>query len=546
MADRQDRPVLDVAGYSMAYRTEEGRYDALRDITLRIRRGETHALVGESGSGKSTLAWAIMRYLAPNAEDTGGAILVSGEDMLGASKRDLDRLRGRKVAMVFQDPSSALNPTLRMGEQITEVLMRHRGMSRAQALAEAEAALTRTGIRRPAELMKRFPHEASGGEKQRVVIATAFACEPDLILFDEPTTALDILTAKQILELFVTLKAETGVAALYISHDLGLVSRIADTVSVIYKGEIVESGPAAEVLTAPRHAYTRRLLAALPRPDERIAVPAPAAQPPLLSVDTVSVRYGAPGWLTRKLDPSAKAHYGARDVSLDIRPGELLGVVGESGSGKSTIARAATGLAEFEGAIRFGGRDFTSRRAFDRAYRREVQIVFQHPDASLNPRETIGRILARPLRLYGLVPRGQVEARVRELLEMVLLPAEYASRHPHQLSGGEKQRVAIARAFAAEPKLVICDEVTAALDVSVQAAVARLLVDLQARSGAACLFITHDLNLVRQLAHRIAVMQHGALVDAFDVADAGAPGRHPYTRALLDAVPVPQPLRDPA
>ncbi|MDB6454211.1 dipeptide ABC transporter ATP-binding protein [Falsirhodobacter sp. 20TX0035] len=537
------RPILEVHKYSMDYLTDEGRVQALREVSLSIAKGETHALVGESGSGKSTLAWSIMRYLAPNAEETGGAILVSGEDMIGKSAAQIRKMRGNRIAMVFQDPSTSLNPTMRMGEQLVEVLMRHRGLNRKAAWAEGKAGLARTGIAKPAEMMLRFPHEASGGEKQRVGIATAFACDPELIIFDEPTTALDILTANQILDLFVTLRNETGVAALYISHDLGLVSRIAHTVSVIHRGRIVEQGTVDQVFRAPAHDYTRGLMAAVPKPLERIAVPGPTTTTSLIQLEGVTVRYGDPGWLTRMLNPQAIGHTGAESVTLDVRPGELLGIVGESGSGKSTIAKVASGLNAFTGTIHFDGRAFTSRDALDHAYRRDVQIVFQHPDSSLNPRQTIGTILSRPLKLYGIVPADQVQARVRELLEMVLLPADFATRYPHQLSGGQKQRVAIARAFAAEPKLVICDEVTAALDVSVQAAVARLLVDLQARSGAACLFITHDLNLIRQLAHRIAVMQRGRLVDLFDVADADGPGRHPYTRALLDAVPV---LESPA
>ncbi|MFD2237569.1 dipeptide ABC transporter ATP-binding protein [Aureimonas populi] len=538
-ASTQLRPVLEVTDYSLAYDTDEGRLEALKSVSLSIRRGETHALVGESGSGKSTLAFAIMRYLAPNAVDLGGAILLSGEDMIGSTPAELDALRGRRVAMVFQDPGSALNPSIRLGEQLAEVLVRHRRMSREEAWREGEQALARTGISDPKAMMRRYPHEASGGEKQRVVIATAFACNPELIIFDEPTTALDILIANQILELFLKLREETGVAALYISHDLGLVARVADKVSVIHRGRIVESGPVHEVFRKPRDAYTRRLIEAVPKPDERITVSTPEAGGALFSAERIGVQYGRPGWLTRMLDRSAAAHPGASDVSFDIRAGELLGIVGESGSGKSTIAKAATGLVDFEGSFHFEGRDFKGSAAFDRAYRRNVQIVFQHPDASLNPRQTIGGILSRPLLLYGIVPRRAVAGRVRELLEMVRLPADHAGRYPHQLSGGEKQRVAIARAFAAEPKLVICDEITAALDVSVQATVARLLVDLQRDFGAACLFITHDLNLVRQLAHRIAVMQRGRLVDLFGVEEAMSADRHPYTRALLGAVPAP-------
>jgi peptide/nickel transport system ATP-binding protein len=533
-----NRPVLEVANYSLAYDTEDGPVEAVKRVSFKVFRGQTHAIVGESGSGKSTLAWAITRSLPANARDLSGAIVLTGQSMLDRSPEEVARLRGSTVSMVFQDPSASLNPSMRLGDQVAEVLRQHRGMSWAAARTEAAAAIARTGIRDPGAMMQRFPHEASGGEKQRILIATAFACNPQLIIFDEPTTALDILTAKQILELFVQLREETGVAALYISHDIGLVARIADTVSVLYQGEVVEEGPVEQVFRQPRHAYTQQLMAALPRPQDRLAIAAPEATAPLLKMEHISVSYNVPNFLTRLLSPGTKASFGAKGVSLEVMPGELLGIVGESGSGKSTIAKAATGLNAFDGRITFDGRVFDCMDGLDRTYRRQVQIVFQHPDSSLNPRETIGRILARPLRLYDLCPEAQIEARVRELLEMVLLPPEFARRYPHQLSGGQKQRVAIARAFAAEPKLVICDEITASLDVSVQAAVARLLVDLQARSGAACLFITHDLNLIRQLAHRIVVMQEGQVVDCFDAADAEAPDRAFYTRALLDAVPV--------
>lgn len=533
-----DQPVLDVQNYSMVYDTEAGRVEALKNVSLSVRQGETHAIVGESGSGKTTLAWAIMRYLPENAHDLNGAILLGGADLIGMSQVALTDLRGRRVSMVYQDPSSSLNPSMTLGDQVSEVLRRHRGMSPAEARIETQAALKRTGIRDPAAIMKRYPHEASGGEKQRVIIATAFACNPELIIFDEPTTALDILTANQIIELFLKLRDESGVAAIYISHDLGLVSRVANTVSVLYQGKVVEQGDVATVFGAPVHPYTQRLLASLPRPEDRLAIDAPNDDAALMTLENVGVCYYAPSLLTRLLEPKTTAVYGARNISFSVKPGELLGVVGESGSGKSTIAKAATGLHPFEGKITFDGKTYENAKAFNREYRRQVQIIFQHPDGSLNPRETIGRILARPLLLYELAPRAQVADRVAELLEMVLLPREFASRFPHQLSGGQKQRVAIARAFAAEPKLVICDEITASLDVSVQAVMARLLVDLQTRSGAACIFITHDLNLVRQLAHRIVVMRDGAVVESFATENSEQPDRAPYTQDLINAVPV--------
>ena len=532
--------VLEVRDYSLAYRTGEGLVQALSNVDFSIARGRTLGLVGESGSGKSSIAWAILRYLPANAVEGGGRILLSGEDMRAKTRQQVADIRGRRIGIVFQDPSTSLNPTLMLGRQIAEVLVRHRGLTEKQALAEGEALLARTGIARPAEMMRRYPHQASGGEKQRVVIATAFACNPECIVFDEPTTALDIVTARQIQDLFVRLQEDTGVAALYISHDLALVSRIAHDVAVIHRGAIVESGPAARIFGAPREDYTRMLIAAVPRPDRRLvdSRPPDGAQQ-LLGLESLTVRYGERSLLSRLLGRAQEQVVGARDIGFSVRKGEILGIVGESGSGKSTIARAIAGLNEFSGRLTLGDRSFSGRGALDRAYRRAAQIIFQNPDASLNPRQRVRDILSRPLKLYGIARgRAEIDRRVRELLAQVLLPPEFARRYPHQLSGGEKQRVAIARAFAAEPRLVLCDEITSSLDVSVQASIAQLLVDLQARTGTTCLFITHDLNLVRQLAHTIAVMYRGELVDLFPVGAADAPDRHPYTRTLLDAVPV--------
>lgn len=539
MTDVTAPPVLEVSGYSLSYRTPTGLVHALRDIDLSIPRGRTLGLVGESGSGKSSLAWSILRYLPGNAEENDGKITLSGENLRDRTPREIIEIRGRRISMVFQDPSTSLNPTMRLGEQLQEVLVRHRGLTPQEARDEGEAALARTGITHPGQMMQRYPHEASGGEKQRVVIAAAFACNPELIVFDEPTTALDIITAQAFLELFNGLQEETGVSALYISHDLGLVSKVADDVAVISKGCIVETGLCNDVFRNPQDPYSRQLIEAVPNPNLWLGTPRPPADAPrLLAAEGISVEYNRQTWLGRLLG-GKPSFMGARDVNLDVRKGELLGVVGESGSGKSTMAKVLSGLQNFDGTVQLGEQPFAARRHIDRAYRRAVQIVFQHPDASLNPRQRIREILNRPLKLYDIVPKSERKARIAQLLEQVLLPPEFADRFPHELSGGEKQRVAIARAFAAEPEVVICDEITASLDVSVQASVARLLVDLQRETGTSCLFITHDLNLVRQLAHRICVMQHGELVDSFDRDDALAPDRHPYTQALLKAVPTP-------
>ena len=531
-------PILDIAGYSLDYAAQAGFTRALDSVTLSIAKGEVLGLVGESGSGKTSLAWAIMRHLPESAREAG-LIRLTGQDLRAASEADIEAIRGKRIGMVFQDPSTSLNPTLPLGEQLAEVLTRHRGLTRAQAWAEGEERLAHVGLKLPRQMMRRYPHEASGGEKQRVVIATAFACQPECIIFDEPTTALDVITARQILDLFRTLQAETGVASLYISHDLALVSQIATRVAVIHRGRIVEQGGVGEVFARPRDAYTRDLLDAVPRPDRRLVGPAPAAAAPLLEVDKVSVRYGRKPFLAAWLGRANTQFTGNREISLSINQGEILGVVGESGSGKSTLARALTGLNPFEGEIRFGARRITGLPEMDRAYRRDAQIIFQHPDSSLNPRQRIREILSRPLELYGASDTRKDSVAIGELLEQVKLPAAFAERYPHQLSGGEKQRVAIARAFASRPKLVICDEITSALDVSVQASVIELLVDLQKRFGTAYLFITHDLNLVRQIAHRIAVMYRGDLVDLVDVAALSGGDLHPYTRSLLAAVPAP-------
>ena len=524
-------PILDIAGYSLEYRTAAGTLRVLDDISLRIAPGKVLGLVGESGSGKSSLAWAITRHLPPNACEIAGTIRLDGADLRAMTRREIGTIRGRRIGMVFQDPATALNPTLTLGRQVTEVLERHAGLRPAAARSAAIEALAHVGLHAPETLLARYPHEVSGGEKQRVVIASAFACRPELIIFDEPTTALDVITGARILDLFCQLRTETGVAALYISHDLALVSRVADRIAVIHRGRIVEEDAAADVFRTPREDYTRQLVAAVPRPKRRLVADAPADDV-LLAGEKIGVTYGRPRLFGRQ------QVMGNRGISLDLRAREIMGVIGESGSGKSTLARALTGLVDFSGVISDGTRRIAAPRQMDRAYRDQVQIVFQHPDSSLNPRQRVRDIIGRPLRLAG---RDMTD--IPKLLDQVQLPAAYAARYPHELSGGEKQRVAIARAFASQPALVICDEITAALDVSVQRAIIELLLELRRTHGTAYLFITHDLNLVRQIAHRLAVMRHGTLVDLFPI-EALAPhadpaALHPYTRELIAATPTP-------
>jgi peptide/nickel transport system ATP-binding protein len=529
-------PVLEIRNYSLDYQTANGPYHALKNIDLAINRGEILGLVGESGSGKTSLAWSIMRYLPKNAREPEGKILLGGDNLLEKSEREMQAIRGRRISMVFQDPSTSLNPTLSLGTQLAEVLVRHRGLTYQQAWKEGEARLAHVGLKTPAQMMHRMPHEASGGEKQRVVIASAFACNPECIIFDEPTTALDVITSRQILDLFVELQAETGVASLYISHDLALVARTAGRVAVIKRGDIVEQGTVREIFTNPRQDYTRELIAAVPDPGHRLVKDDVVdTGTPLVKVENVSVHFGRKPFLAALTGKKTERVTGNNAISLSVNPGEILGIVGESGSGKSTLAKAMTGLNRFEGKIWFDGREIKKLGDMDNAYRKDVQIIFQHPDASLNPRQKISEILSRPLKLYG--ETANLEKQIGDMLEQVRLPRTHANRYPHQLSGGEKQRVAIARAFASKPKLVICDEITSALDVSVQASVVELLLELQKASGTAYLFITHDLNLIRQIAHRIAVMYRGDLIEVVKAQEIDSPDRADYTRRLIEAVP---------
>jgi peptide/nickel transport system ATP-binding protein len=522
------KPVLSIKNYSLEYETGSTRHRVLDQVTLEIKKGEVLGLVGESGSGKSTLAWALMRYLPPNARESDAGVLSLGDlDLRTAKPKVLEDIRGSRMSMVFQDPATALNPTMTIGRQVCEVLSRHQNLNKAQAYQAALEALRHVELRNPEALMQRYPHQASGGEKQRVIIATAFACRPELIIFDEPTTALDVINGARILELFARLREETGVSALYISHDLALVSRVADSVAVLERGKIVEQAPGRTIFQAPAHPYTQKLVSAVPRPDRRLVEDEPS-EGLLLQAKDIAVRYER----KKMFRPAPKP--ATAKISLDIRPGEILGVVGESGSGKSSMAKALTGLADYDGDITLAGRRISGEKDMDNDYRRDVQIIFQHPDTSLNPRQTIRQILSRPLKLYG----GNLD-RISGLLEEVRLPAEFADRYPHQLSGGQKQRVAIARAFAAQPKLIICDEITAPLDVSVQASVIELLLNLRKRSGTAYMFITHDINLVCQIAHRIAVMRNGELVDLLTIDELRAGQVHPYTRELIETSPTP-------
>jgi len=604
---------LTIRDLSIGYRTPNGLARVLRQIDLTIEAGSVVGLVGESGSGKSTLAFAISQYLSPNADVLGGSIELAGEDLLSASDERLRVVRGSMIGMVYQDPGTALNPTMRLGEQLVEGLRDVQGLDHASATQRGLELLNKVNLPDPEFIMRRFPHEVSGGEKQRVLIAMAFSCQPKLLVFDEPTTALDATTAAGILDLIRSLQAETGVAVLYITHDLGNVAHVAQRVNVIYAGQIVEEGTVEEVLRRPRHPYTRILMASVPNPyqgGERRRLPTftgPAAdlidiptgcifqvrcpfaeekcrrQPvpllsdadhkiacigdnadgpltierrirkirpengvgaarPVLAVQDLNVRYGRPSLFDQLLRRPSDRVNAVVAAGLEIGAGETVGLVGESGCGKSSLARALVGLTPFEGRVGLSGHEITHPGAFSAEDRRAVQIVFQHPDLSLNPRMTVGEIVGRPLQLYDGLGGMDLTLRVGQLLEEVRLPAAFAERRPFELSGGEKQRVAIARAFAPRPQLVICDEITSGLDVSVQASMLNLLADLQDEHGTAYLFISHDLNLVQHFADRVVVMYLGRIVEERRT-DTGMlmPPYHPYTEALLSAVPVPEP-----
>ena len=523
-----NEPILVVDNYSLSYATAQGSLSVLEDIELTINRGEVVGLVGESGSGKSSLAYAILQGLPGRVASQQGAIRFLGNDLTTASEEQLQQIRGSRIAMVFQNAATALNPTQTLGEHVIEVLIRHRGLEQHAARERTLELFNQVGLADAERLLKRYAHEVSGGEKQRVVLATAFACKPDLILFDEPTSALDATTSAGLLDLLRELQGRSGIAALFISHDLGVIATIAHRVAVIHNGKIVEQNTTAELFRNPIYSYTQMLLASVPKPTDKIITDA-ADQQAVLQADSIAVNFG------RRHKTKT---YAVNDVSVRLQRGETLGLVGESGCGKSSFARALIGLTDYNGNIVLAGDRVIAERGLTPLQRREIQIIFQNPDSSLNPRHRIGQLLERPLILY----RRELDAvsrkdEINQLLERVRLPPEFASRYPHELSGGEKQRVAIARAIAARPSVIVCDEITSGLDVSVQASIIDLLRTIQHETRVAMLFITHDLNVLRHIAHRVAVMYLGEIVEQRLVDGLSKPPYHPYTEALLSSVP---------
>ena len=566
---------LDIEALSVAYPSRGGWLQALDNVSLSIPPGGVRGLVGESGSGKSTVVLALLGLLGPSARVTAQRLAFDGHDLL----RNATSIRGRRVGVVFQDTAAALNPALTIGSQLIEPMRLHLGTERRLAWERGTDLLAEMGVPRPAQVMHSYPHQLSGGMKQRVGIATALASEPDLLLLDEPTTALDVTIEAQILSLLDELRVRRSLAMLLVSHNLGIVDRLCDSVSVLYAGRVAESGATSDVLYRPRHPYTKGLLAALPRPDQPHAgrlAPIPGGLPDLTKPDPgcnfrtrcafaatgceqpqmlrgdihevscrrvdeiagqawpvepeppasatakraplqlleakgLSARFGGGGWLSRMLGKSTGV-LAVDQVSLSIRTGEVVGLVGESGCGKSTLGRLMLRLWPARtGTLNFGGGAVEPEASRD--FRRRAQIVFQNSDTSLNPRQTVGTILGRAVRWFDMATGPAVATEVDRLLDLVRLPRAYATRYPHQLSGGEKQRVGIARALASRPEFLVCDEAVSALDVSVQAAVLNLLRDLRDELGVAYLFISHDIGVIAHIADRVAVMYQGTIVE---------------------------------
>jgi peptide/nickel transport system ATP-binding protein len=536
--------LLEVAGLRIHY--PEGATPAVADLSFSLDAGEALGIVGESGSGKTQTALAVMGLLPADAR-LQGSVRFDGCELLGKDNKLLNRFRARRIAMVFQDPNQALNPYLGIGDQLRRVLLAHRVVTRNRVRPAALGLLERVGLPDPERQLRAYPHQLSGGMRQRALIALALAAEPDVLIADEPTTALDVTVQAQILNLLRKLRAEAGIALLLITHDLGVIARNSERVLVMHRGRAVEHGATAEVFRNPSHPRTREMLDAAPGLARAVTNPTPAAggAAPLLRVDDVSVSFRVANGARRRRRSMLHA---VRSVSLTVASGETVAIVGESGSGKTTLARAIVGLLPAnEGDISFRGVPLAGRvQERPAAVRRQLQMVFQDPAASLDPAMTVADIVAEPLGLQhpGLV-RAERGRRVGDVLQRVGLPGDLLKRRPHELSGGQAQRVAIARALVLEPQLLICDEAVAALDGTIRKEVLDLLRAEQHRSGLALVFITHDLALVRRISHRVLVMYMGRV---FELADSKAlfeRPRHPYTRALLDAIPVATPDAPP-
>lgn len=619
---KMDQPVIKVKNLGISYETRTGDVAAVKDVTFDIHRGETVGIVGESGCGKSTLAYGMVNYLGRNGKISKGDIIFQGQSLVGRTPEELRQLRGNQISMVYQDPMTSLNPVLRIGEQMSEVLTVHRGMAEKEARKRCEEMLAKVNMPDPARVLERYPHQISGGQQQRVVIAMAMLNNPALLIMDEPTTALDVTVEAAALDLVNDLRHSFDTAILLISHNMGVIARVSDRVGVMYAGELVEMAPVKEIFDNPRHPYTQGLIRCLPKLGRskegsilypiRGRVPSPANLPPgclfeprcdyareacrqerpelrslnanhttrclfseeidadewtpppdlvpiidfngdesnkvvdtILNVNHLQTYYNHPSSSPLSLIGLGEKEYvkAVDDVSFDVFKGKTLGIVGESGCGKSTLIKTIIGLeSKTGGEAEFMGFDI-GNKVRDRELNliRELQMVFQNPDSTMNPTYSVGKQIERPLRRFKTVPKEQIREEVVRLLQAVKLDEFYYDRLPRQLSGGEKQRVGIARALAGRPDLVLCDEPVSALDVSVQAAVINLLLEIQKEFGTTMMFIAHDLSVVRFFSDYIAVMYLGQIAEIGPAEQIYAPPYHPYTEALLSAVPVPDP-----
>ena len=617
--DPTQAPILEVENLAVAYKVRSGEIEAVQDVSFEIHRGESHGIVGESGCGKSTVAWSIVNFLGANGYVKRGRILFQGRDLVGRSGEELRQLRGDQIAMVYQDPMQALNPSMRLGEQMKEVLTVHRGIDEEEAAAQSVAMLERVHMPDAANVMQRYPHQVSGGQQQRVVIAMALLNNPALLIMDEPTTALDVTVEAAVLDLIAELRREFDTAIMYISHNLGVVARVCSEVGVMYAGEMVEQAPVEDIFAHPQHPYTQGLIRCVPtlgdvkgssalypipgrvpppnsrpggcvfgprcdyaqdlcraeRPDvralpngvrvrchfaeeidptrwspsEEVEVPTVSEQSgsgePLLELNGLQKYYPVVGSSLRDVLGVGKKRYvkAVEGASFRVPAGSTLGIVGESGCGKSTLIKTIIGLeACTSGSAEFMGFDITSDLSARNAQLiQELQMVFQNPDSTMNPSYSVGQQIARPMIRFGTVPKNEVRTEVVKLLQAMRLGETYYDRLPRQLSGGEKQRVGIARALASRPDLVLCDEPVSALDVSVQAAILNLLLEVQQEYGTTMVFIAHDLSVVRFFSDSVAVMYLGQIMEIGPADAIYQPPYHPYTEALLSAVPIADP-----
>ncbi len=553
-------PILSIRNLTVEIPTRHGVFKPVEGVTYDIFPGEIRGVVGESGAGKSMTGNAVIGLLDPPAHITGGEIWLKGRRIDNLSPEEKRLIRGKEIGMIFQDPLTSLNPLFTIGEQLVDTIQLHLDMSLSEAKERALELLEAVSIPNPKERFNQYPHQFSGGMRQRVVIALALCSEPSVIVADEPTTALDVSIQAQVLDLIKKLASDRQIGVILITHDMGVIADTTEQVTVMYSGEVVESGTTDQILGSPQHEYTKSLISAVPRPHLKLhRFPqisyggretefkiedlarnwdrSTAAQSgTLLQVKNLKKQFIE----KTSLIPSQRTYFTAvDDVSFDIRDGEVFGIVGESGSGKSTVARMIATLHSVdEGHILFDGEDVTTMTAPQLAsYRRQIQMIFQDPFSSLNPRMSVGEIVAEPLLHHKILPKGQVDSRVRELLDKVGLASDAADKYPHEFSGGQRQRISIARALATQPRFLICDEPTSALDVSIQAQILNILKDLQEHLGLTMLFISHDLPVVRQMCDRVGVMKQGKMVEIQDTETLFKTPLHSYTSELLDLMP---------